>query len=231
MNGTLIALLLLGAPPAEGVENAAATLPQATLAEQTPAAPRSGVELRDAVRAALARWARPQDKDAEKAAVAFLRLYDELYRDDQLAASQREYLRTKVRSRLLGLSKQISKRIAREKRLAKDEPKNQGADEDRLPASVDLPEGKGEPLAQNVAVANFATGFGQSGFGRGGSDDYGPQLVELIQRTIAPSTWDINGGPGSIYYWRPGRALVIRQMDAVHDDVGNLLRQLDQANR
>jgi len=226
MTGTLLAVVLLGVPPAEGTEPPAAT-PPVPPAEQTAPAPRTGFALRDAVRASLRRWARPSDEDAEQAAVAFLRLYDELAKDDELANSTREYLKTKLRVRLLDLSEQISKRIARQKRLAKNQPQRP----DGLPTSVDLPEGKGEPLAQGVGVASFTSGFAQSGFGRAGVDDYGPQLVELIQRTIAPSTWDINGGPGSIYYWRPGRAIVVRQMDAVHEDIGGLLRQLEEANR
>lgn len=226
MGGTLIALLLLGVPPTEGDGASAASVPQMATTEQASAAPRSGAELREAVRAALRRWAKPSDEDAQKAACQFLILYDELGKDDQLAGSQREYFRCKVRSRLLDLSQQISKRIAREKRLAENQAKDR-------PASVELPPGKGGLLAQQVAVPNIAAGFGQSGFGQrtapGG--DYGPQLVELIQRTIAPMSWDVNGGPGSIYYWYPGRALVVRQMDAGHDDIGNLLRQLGQANR
>jgi hypothetical protein len=63
------------------------------------------------------------------------------------------------------------------------------------------------------------------------SDDYGPELVELIQQTIAPQTWDVNGGLGSAYYWRPGRALVIRQTGNVHDQLGGLLEQLGRAGR
>jgi general secretion pathway protein D len=55
--------------------------------------------------------------------------------------------------------------------------------------------------------------------------------VELIQRTIAPSTWDVNGGPGTIRYWRPGMALVIRQTSEVHDDVADFLKQLDRTTR
>ena len=231
MTGTLIAVLLLTTPPSEGGVLPATSAVEAKSAEPASAAPRTGVELRDAVRQALRRWAKPDDKDAEKAAVDFLRLYDELGQDDQLAVSQREYFQTKVRSRLLDLSEQISKRIAREKRLAKNEDKSEARD--AQPASVAVPEGKGQPLAQNVAVPGFAAGFGQSGFGRGVAPggDYGPQLVELIQRTIAPMSWDVNGGPGSIYYWQPGRALVVRQTGETHNDIGNLLRQLEQVNR
>ena len=53
--------------------------------------------------------------------------------------------------------------------------------------------------------------------------DNGPALVALIQRTISPRTWDINGGQGSIQYYRPLRVLVIRAPGAVHGDVGGVL--------
>lgn len=229
MTGALITVLLLTAPPSEGAELASVAAVKTRSAEPVAASPRTGVELRDAVREALRRWARPSDQQAEQAAVEFLGLYDELVKDDKLATSQREYFRTKVRSRLLDLSEQISKRIAREKRLAKND--NKADVQDAAPASVGLPEGKGQPLAQNVAVPGFAAGFGQSGFGRqiGPGGDYGPQLVELIQRTIAPMSWDVNGGPGSIYYWQPGHAIVVRQTGEVHDGIGNLLQQLQRA--
>jgi len=55
--------------------------------------------------------------------------------------------------------------------------------------------------------------------------------MDLIQRTIAPSTWDINGGPGTIYYWSPGRALVIRQTSEVHGEVADVLDQLQRMSR
>ena len=55
--------------------------------------------------------------------------------------------------------------------------------------------------------------------------------MELIQRTIAPASWDVNGGPGTIQYWRPGRALVVRQTDEMHERIGDVLKQLDRAGR
>ena len=61
--------------------------------------------------------------------------------------------------------------------------------------------------------------------------DHGEQLVELIQTVIRPETWDVNGGTGTIYYWYPGRALVIRQMDEVHEEIADVLGQLRRAGR
>jgi hypothetical protein len=57
------------------------------------------------------------------------------------------------------------------------------------------------------------------------------QLVDLIQRTVAPSSWDVNGGPGTIYYFRPSRALVVRQTDEVHGQLSDALQQIQRLNR
>jgi hypothetical protein len=64
--------------------------------------------------------------------------------------------------------------------------------------------------------------------GRGGAaaDDYGPELVELIQTVIAPQSWAVHGGPGTMRYYRPSRVLVIRQTSEVHEQLGGVLRQM-----
>lgn len=216
--------------------------------DQEPLVPaRTGTELRDAVRSALRRWARPSDKAADLAAREFLALYRELQADDRLALGQREQLRTKVRGRLLKLSEQISRRAAVQRRLARD----------RRPESVDAATGIPDVLAQFGAPRpggfGWPGGFGGPGFGGPGfagpgfgggmpgggpfgagagvNDDYGQDLVELIQHTIAPNTWDVNGGLGTIYYWRPGRAMVIRQTGEVHGQIGDLLEQMGRIGR
>ena len=74
-------------------------------------------------------------------------------------------------------------------------------------------------------------GFGGGpGSAPGNADeDYGPSLVELIQNTISPESWDVNGGPGSIYYWRGQHALVVRATGEVHDAIGDVMEQLNRA--
>jgi hypothetical protein len=64
--------------------------------------------------------------------------------------------------------------------------------------------------------------------GRGGAaaDDSGPELVELIQTVIAPQSWAVHGGPGTMRYYRPLRVLVIRQTSEVHEQLGGVLRQM-----
>jgi len=56
--------------------------------------------------------------------------------------------------------------------------------------------------------------------------DYGPELVALIEATISPDTWNINGGPGTIVYYGPKSAIVVSAPDDVHGEVGGVLGQL-----
>jgi hypothetical protein len=59
-----------------------------------------------------------------------------------------------------------------------------------------------------------------------GAADYGQGLVDLIQTVVRPQSWDVQGGPGSIFYWYPGKALVIRQTDEIHEEILGVLEQL-----
>jgi len=192
-------------------------------AKQAPSA-RTGAELREAVHAALRHWAQPSDKQADSAAREFLALYKDLQADKQLASSQHEYLMGKTRMRLEQLSQQISKRIAREKRLAQAKPAAP-AEEASNGGSLNSPGGAG-PTASAVASTAPTGALGGAGVGPG---DAGQDLVDLIQTVIRPASWDVNGGNGSIYYWYPGKALVIRQTGEVHGEIYDVLEQLRRA--
>jgi hypothetical protein len=78
-------------------------------------------------------------------------------------------------------------------------------------------------------VPNGGQGGGGGGGGAGGAggqgDDLSDELIELIQDSIAPDTWDVRGGQGSIRYYRPNPALIIRQTSEVHGNVGDVLGQ------
>ncbi len=66
--------------------------------------------------------------------------------------------------------------------------------------------------------------------GAAGPADYGQDLVDLIQKTIHPDFWDVNGGPGTIVYFSPLRCLVVRATHEVHGDVGGLIRGVRNVN-
>ena len=49
------------------------------------------------------------------------------------------------------------------------------------------------------------------------------ELIALIQRTIAPESWDVLGGNGTIRYFDLYHALVVRAPYHVHGEVGGAL--------
>ncbi len=55
-----------------------------------------------------------------------------------------------------------------------------------------------------------------------------PLLLErLLMTFVAPATWDSSGGPGVLR--TAGDRLVIRQANAVHDQIDRFLREYQQA--
>jgi hypothetical protein len=52
------------------------------------------------------------------------------------------------------------------------------------------------------------------------------ELIRLIQTTIAPESWDANGGRGTILFWGANPALVIRASGEAHHQVGQAMQGL-----
>jgi hypothetical protein len=81
-------------------------------------------------------------------------------------------------------------------------------------------------LGQRLGNLPAAQGAQVNGANRGGQQggaDFGPELVDLIQRTISPPLWEVNGGLATIVYFQPRLALVVRATQETHRDLGNLL--------
>lgn len=231
-------LLAIAADPEKPGQAVQAPPPVAQPPQSRPNAPRTGRALSDAAQAALRRWARPADREAEDAARDFLVLYEELTNDQSLGVTTRQQLRLKVRTRLAQLAEQIAKRAGKGDRLAGMAQDNGDAPSES-PEKLSLPADRPDRLAQlgggrargapgAKAVANRNVGSRRARPQNFGPPDAGQDLVELIQQTIAPSTWDVSGGPGTIRYWRPGAALVIRQTTEVHEDISDFVKQLQR---
>lgn len=60
----------------------------------------------------------------------------------------------------------------------------------------------------------------------GGAARGAAELINLIQSTIEPDSWDVNGGRGSMMYFSRLNVLVIRNTGQVHDSVGTALTKL-----
>jgi hypothetical protein len=52
------------------------------------------------------------------------------------------------------------------------------------------------------------------------------ELMDLLQNHVAPETWDVNGGPGTMMYFAPKKVLVIRQTGEAHEQLQDLIKQL-----
>jgi hypothetical protein len=50
------------------------------------------------------------------------------------------------------------------------------------------------------------------------------QLIDLIQNSVEPSSWQANGGTGTISFYEPTMSLVVRQTAEMHYQLGGALR-------
>ncbi len=231
MSTFCIVLVLFAAQRAEGInsdiQHKAAVSPDSTTSvdQQTSLTPiRKGKKLEAAVHVALRRWAKTDKSNAPSAAREFISVFNELKQDTSLARSTRLELGRQIRSRLIHLAEVIRKSNAANG--ISSAPPNLGDIQDRPNILGQMGGGMNQPGGMgNPGTRGSGRGFGgipPNGF----QQDAGEELVDLIQKTISPASWDINGGPGSIQYWRPGHALVVRASEKVHEEIGGLLGQL-----
>lgn len=193
--------------------------------------PRPYHEIQADLRAFLRRESTAEDDADEVAAILDLcALYEELKRDPRLPESPTlETYRIKIRSRLMSFQSKLEKRQAREERLAR----RQGDAFD--PVLMQQAEQTTSELASQMSLVGQTLGgpaqvFSQAGGAYGGGvGDYGDDLVNLIENTIAPEFWDTVGGPGTIMYYRPLHALVVRATSEVHHSIGGTLGALRAA--
>jgi hypothetical protein len=195
---------------------------------------RESTELSDAAKSALrASHAAKSANERDTAARELVQVFVELQSDRSLTNGTRHNLQQQVRHRLLaietGLRSAINSAdsarkngdVAKVSSDAKDKP-NPNA-----PATVAI-KNHSPVLAQQMpppAAPGVAPPPRVNNQPNGGQppDDYGPELLELIQRVIRPASWDVNGGASSGYYFQPLHALVISAPDEMHSEIGGVL--------
>ncbi len=145
------------------------------------------------------------EQDRAQAIVTLTVLYREVMMHPRFAESDtlKEY-RAKVWSRLTKVKRDLEIQVARQ-------------EEDRRREA--LRDGR-----EYVPADSLASAVGQAG-GQG-VRDHGQALIDLIERTIRPEFWENVGGPGSIVYFAPLHALVVRATAEVHQNVADVLGQL-----
>ncbi|MCA9271209.1 MAG: hypothetical protein KDA41_22155, partial [Planctomycetales bacterium] len=130
------------------------------------------------------------------------KLYVAVCRDTDMALDARKTLRAKLYTRLIRIKQDLEADLSRRKRDADAETPTY-------------------PIVESAAAYSQST-VDPAPRGGGTVRDYGEALVELIQATISPKHWDVNGGPGSIVYWPTLHVLVVRASGDTHGHVGGL---------
>jgi hypothetical protein len=175
--------------------------------------------LRKQTRELLKTEANSDDHQAKQsAATALCDMYVVLRSDSRYVVSPMlQGDAAKVRKRLMRISQRTETRLDRAK---VSRPSDLEAKIDQVlariadPNSTD-PNDSDQQRRQQPAAA-----------GGGATADEGWQLVELIQRVIAPDFWQPQGGPGVVRYFAIKRALVVRGTSDVHQQVRELLMAL-----
>ena len=72
---------------------------------------------------------------------------------------------------------------------------------------------------------NMPMGFGPGGLGGGANADF-DSLIDLVTQTVAPKSWEQNGGQGNIASFPTNLSLVVSQTQEVHEEIVDLLEQL-----
>ena len=190
-------------------------------AEPVAAAPRRFHEIERDIHNALRNEAQAKSRDQRTASILRLvELHREIVGDSRFAQSDvlKEY-RGKIAVRLIDVKTKLKRSLA-------NKPKTNTLETGSLSQVIgEQASLANQVLAGPVQLVGSATGLG------GAAWDDGQTLVELIQATINPKFWDVNGGPGTIVYFAPLRCLVVRATAEAHHEAGGLVGALRDVGR
>lgn len=188
-------------------------------AEKDDEAPRPYHQIHEDLTTLLKLEATASSKNERVAAIhEMLPLYREIVEDPRRRLSPTlERYRIQLRARLIQCQARIKREIAR---------RGNNTAEQRSLADITT-----DALADQLSLVGSAAGgparlFASRGAFGGAAQrpDYGQALVDLIQTTIAPDFWDVRGGPGTIVYYAPLHALVVRATSEVHHRIGGAVK-------
>lgn len=207
----VVSLLAVGPAALIAAENEPRPQGNTPIVDDQPLKPH---EVRNTVRLILRREATAETDKQRAAAIRDLcKMYVAVCRDEELAQRSRLKLKAKMYSRLVSVKKDLEWDIRRRR-------------EDTKKRSSQTP---GNGSLAGASDEETILLLGQEARGGAAVRDYGETLVELIQRTISPEHWDVNGGPGSIVYYPNLKVLVVRASGEVHGRVGGLFDGLRAA--
>ena len=156
-------------------------------------------------------------------------LYRELLRDPRLENSDTlKGFKATLWSRLNRVKSDLKRQLEREAKLAKRaerEPETQAAQQAARSLSDQL-----SMMNYTMGGPGYVLSQTSGAWGGGMVEDHGQELVDLIEHTIRPDFWETAGGPGSIFYFKPLMAIVVRATDEVHGSVSGLVDGLRRAS-
>ena len=197
----ILTVALVGPPPelADSAQLPEAAVTSAAIDAAQRKTPRSPNEIRDSYRLALRSASKKANAKPEDVVPALTAIYIELGTAKGIAHSEKARMRGVVKVRLEKLQSELRRKNIRRKRaLSKDRRR----------------------------LARLTNGRNTDQLGGGGEIARAVELIELIQTTISPSSWDINGGNGRIRYFPLLKVLVVRATGEVHHQIGGVLPQL-----
>jgi len=147
-------------------------------------------------------------------------VYLEIVRDDRFITNPvLQSQKGKLYTRLLRIRDELKRRRSVDRRESGQDPQ-QIELAGSLAAHLQL---ASQTLGGPAAVFEGATG--------GAPIADADELIDLITTTVSPDHWNVNGGPGSIAFFRPSLALVVRATGEVHSNLGGLLGGLREAGK
>lgn len=207
MSAILILSAALVGPPSEvAIGTPAAPSAQTTVEQVAESEEKKPLNLDDVRKAYVealqnsARRAKPKPPEVIPALTA---VYVDLESVEGLAHAERSQMQGRVKARLEELRDKLIRELLRNKKIA--DRKKRRNQQDRTKEPVDE---RAEMLAG------------------GGANAQAIQLIDLIQNTIEPESWQVVGGKGSISYFDLLKVLVVRQTGEVHHQLGGVLQQL-----
>jgi hypothetical protein len=192
----------IAAPPSKAADPKTETENSSRESAETKMAP-SLPEVREAYVKSLQKSARRAKPKLPEVVPALVEVFGQLKAVEGLSHAERSRMRGVVKARLEELRDQLIRELLRNKKLA--DRKKSGGQRARSSEPVD-------EKAQMLAG--------------GGTNAQAIQLIDLIQNTIEPDSWQRAGGQGSIYYFAQLQVLVVRQTGEVHHQLGGVLEQL-----
>lgn len=205
-------------PSVEALRRSSAEPSVARQAEDSPAerrktSVRTGPQLRAAYVEIVRATARGAEYEPLEVAPVALRLFIELAQARDISHAERTRMQSRLKVRLTQLRN----------RLIRDQKR-----QERDASPVELANGELPQVRRSADDSRNQPGSNpprDSSLGGGGNGEAAQarELIELIENTIAPDTWDSRGGRGTIRYFSLLRVLVVRQTGEVHHQLGGAL--------